>query len=93
MPITVGRNLRMHPLVTVVMIFAGGAVAGVAGLMLVLPVLGVVRVVGETVGIVITDARLIARHRHARTLHRKAAAEDLAGLEHQTLRSTLLEKN
>jgi predicted PurR-regulated permease PerM len=30
------------------MIFVGGAVAGVAGLMLVLPVLGVVMVIGET---------------------------------------------
>ena len=30
MPMTVGRELRMHPLVTVVMIFAGGAVAGAA---------------------------------------------------------------
>ncbi len=28
-PITVGRKLRMHPLGTVVMIFAGGAVAGI----------------------------------------------------------------
>jgi len=37
----------------------------------------VVRVVGETVGIVVTDARLTARHRHARMLRRKAAAKDL----------------
>lgn len=77
MPMTVGRELRMHPLVTVVMIFAGGAVAGVAGLMLVLPVLGVVRVIGETVGIVVMDARLQARHKHARALRRQAAAMDL----------------
>lgn len=93
MPLTVGRNLRMYPLITVVMIFAGGAVAGIAGLMLVLPVLGVVRVVGETVGLVITDARLTARHRHARMLRRKAAAEDLAGLAPPTHRRVLLEKN
>lgn len=79
MPITVGRNLRMHPLVTVVMISAGGAVAGIAGLMLVLPVLGVIRLVGETVGIVLTDPRLRARHHHARWLLRKAAVEDLCG--------------
>jgi predicted PurR-regulated permease PerM len=77
MPITVGRSLQMHPLVTVVMIFAGGAVAGVAGLMLVLPVLGVVRVVGETIGAVVNDARLTARLRHARTLRLRAAAKDL----------------
>jgi hypothetical protein len=50
MPLTIGRSLRMHPLLTVLMIFVGGAVAGVAGLMLVLPLLGVAMVVGETVG-------------------------------------------
>ena len=77
MPITVGRELRMHPLLTVVMIFAGGAVAGIAGMMLVLPVLGVVRIVGETLDIVFTDARLLARYRHARLLRRRAAARDL----------------
>ena len=77
MPVTVGRNLHMHPLVTVVMIFAGGAVAGLSGLVLVLPVLGVIRVVGETAGIVLTDPRLRARHRHALWLRRTAATEDL----------------
>ena len=77
MPNTVGRSLRMHPVVTVVMIFAGGAVAGAAGLVLVLPVLGVVRVVGETIGAVVSDERLKARHRHARRLRQKAAVKDL----------------
>jgi predicted PurR-regulated permease PerM len=77
MPMTVGRDLRMHPLITVVMIFAGGAVGGIAGLMLVLPVLGVVRVGGETAGAVVTDVRLAARHKHARTLRRRMAARDL----------------
>jgi predicted PurR-regulated permease PerM len=78
MPITIGRELHVHPLVTVVMIFAGGAVAGVAGMMLVLPVLGVMRVVGETVGAVVMDARLLARHRHAQKLRRQLAEKDLA---------------
>jgi predicted PurR-regulated permease PerM len=77
MPLTVGKSLHMHPVLTVLMIFAGGAVAGIAGLMLVLPVLGVVRVVGETVGIVLTDARLMARHRQARMLRRIQAGADL----------------
>jgi predicted PurR-regulated permease PerM len=77
MPMTVGRDLHMHPLVTVVMIFAGGAVAGIAGLMLVLPVFGVVRVIGETVAVVASDPRLMARFRHARRLRRRAAARDL----------------
>jgi predicted PurR-regulated permease PerM len=77
MPLTVGKSLHMHPVMTVLMIFAGGAVAGIAGLMLVLPVLGVVRAVGETVGIVVTDARLMARHRQARRLRRRLAGTGL----------------
>ncbi|MGE5468874.1 MAG: AI-2E family transporter [Ignavibacteria bacterium] len=79
MPLTVGKSLHMHPLVTVLMIFAGGAVAGIPGLMLVLPVLGVVAVCGETVGKVVTDPRLMARHRHARQLRRQQASADLSG--------------
>lgn len=77
MPITVGKSLQMHPLITVLMIFVGGAVAGITGLMLVLPLLGVVMVVGKTVGSVVTDPRLMARHRHARELRRVAASADL----------------
>lgn len=78
MPLTVGRSLQIHPLITVLMIFAGGAVAGVAGLTLVLPLLGVVMVVGETLGQLITNPRLRARHRNARALREKQASADLA---------------
>ena len=78
MPLTIGKSLHMHPLVTVLMIFAGGAVAGIPGLMMVLPVLGVVAVCGETVGKVVTDPRLMARHRHATLLRRKQASADLS---------------
>jgi hypothetical protein len=60
------------------MIFAGGAVAGISGLMLVLPVLGVVMVCGETIGKVVTDPRLMARHRHAKLLRRRQASIDLS---------------
>jgi predicted PurR-regulated permease PerM len=77
MPLTIGKSLHMHPLITVVMIFVGGAVAGVAGLMLVLPLLGVVMVIGETLGAIVTDARLMARHRHATALRRAAASKGL----------------
>ena len=77
MPLTVGKSLELHPLVTVLMIFVGGAVAGVSGLMLVLPVLGVVMVIGETVGVIVTDPRLMARHRHALGLRRQYASNDL----------------
>lgn len=77
MPLTIGRSLRMHPLITVLMIFVGGAVAGVAGLLLVLPVLGVIMVIGETLSIVASDPRLRARHAHARRLRWQAVTRDL----------------
>lgn len=77
MPLTIGKSLNIHPLLTVLMIFVGGAVAGVPGLMLVLPVLGVAMVFGETLGLVITDPRLQARHRHAKRLRRQAVTADL----------------
>jgi predicted PurR-regulated permease PerM len=77
MPLTLGRSLHIHPLITVLMIFIGGSVAGVAGLMLVLPLLGVVMVVGETLGRLITDPRLRARHRHAIALRTRQASHDL----------------
>ncbi|MRW90383.1 AI-2E family transporter [Duganella sp. FT80W] len=78
MPLTLGRSLHIHPLITVLMIFIGGSVAGVAGLMLVLPLLGVVMVVGETLGRLITDPRLRARHRNAMDLRAKQASYDLS---------------
>jgi predicted PurR-regulated permease PerM len=77
MPLTLGRSLQIHPLVTVLMIFIGGALAGVAGLMLVLPLLGVVMVIGETLGRLMTNPRLRARHRYARQLREKQASGDL----------------
>ena len=77
MPLTLGRSLQIHPLMTVLMIFVGGAVAGVAGLMLVLPLLGVVMVIGETLGVLVTNPRLRARHSNAMALRRKQANVDL----------------
>jgi predicted PurR-regulated permease PerM len=70
LPLTVGRSLRVHPVLSVLMLFLGGAVAGPAGLLLVLPVLGVVAVIIETLGQILTDQRLRARYRHARQLQR-----------------------
>lgn len=78
MPATIGRSLRVHPIASVLMLFVGGAIAGVAGLMLVLPLLGIALVVGETVGLVVTDPRLRARHAHARRLRALHASRDLA---------------
>jgi predicted PurR-regulated permease PerM len=77
MPITLGRSLKIHPLITVLMIFIGGVLSGVAGLMLVLPLLGVVMVVGETMGRLMTNPRLRARHRYARALRDRQASVDL----------------
>ncbi len=73
MPMTIGKSLRIHPLISVVMIFIGGAVAGIAGLMLVLPVFGIVLVIGETVGLVLTNERLRARYLHGKYLRRRKA--------------------
>jgi len=77
MPLTVGKSLKLHPLLTVLMIFVGGAVAGVAGLMLALPLLGVVMVLGETAGQIVTDPRLRARHDFARSLRDRQVRRDL----------------
>jgi len=73
LPLTVGRSLRVHPVLSVLMLFLGGAVAGPAGLLLVLPVLGVVAVITETLGQILTDERLRKRYRHARQLQRTVA--------------------
>jgi predicted PurR-regulated permease PerM len=77
MPATLGRSLHIHPLVTVLMIFVGGMLAGVVGLMLVLPLLGVVMVIGETLGVLVTHPRLRARHRYANSLRTRQASMDL----------------
>jgi predicted PurR-regulated permease PerM len=77
LPLTVGRSLKMHPLITVLMILLGGAVAGVAGLLLVMPVLGVVMVAGQIIGELATDHRILARHRHAQRIRLARARADL----------------
>ncbi|MDD2743137.1 MAG: AI-2E family transporter [Rhodocyclaceae bacterium] len=77
MPLTIGKSLNMHPLLTVLMIFVGGAVAGVPGLMLVLPVLGVAMVLGETIGMLVNDPRLRARHAHELALRQQLVTKDL----------------
>ena len=77
MPLTVGRSLRMHPLPTVLLIFAGGAVAGVAGLILVLPLAGVVMVIAGTIVSIVSSPRLRARHAYAKALEEQRATADL----------------
>lgn len=77
LPNTVGKSLRMHPVMSVVMLLVGGAIAGVAGLFLVMPLLGMVMVIGEVVGQVLSDQRLLARHQHSRYLQQMIAREGL----------------
>jgi len=77
LPATIGKHLNLHPVVSVLMLFVGGAVAGVPGLALVLPLLGVASVVGAALSAILTDGRLRARHRHARRLRAAQAAVDL----------------
>lgn len=78
MPVTVGRSLKMHPVVMVLMLLVGAEVAGITGLLLVMPVLGVVMVCGEIIGGVLTDDRLRARQEHSRQLHRQRATAGLS---------------
>jgi predicted PurR-regulated permease PerM len=77
MPLTIGRSLHMHPLPTVLLIFIGGAVAGVPGLILVLPLAGVVMVVAGTIGGIVNDPRLRARHAFAKALLTRRITADL----------------
>ena len=78
MPLTVGRSLRMHPLPTVLLIFVGGAVAGVPGLILALPLAGLVMVIAGTIGGILDDPRLRARHAFAKQLRAERITADLA---------------
>ncbi len=77
LPMTVGKSLRVHPVISVLMILIGGAIAGAAGLFLVMPLLGVVMVIGEICGQVLTDKRLLARHVHAKALSDEVARTGL----------------
>ena len=77
LPYVMGKSLHMHPLLILLMFFVGDAIAGIAGLMMVIPVLGIFMVIGETASHVIRDDRLRARHRHARRLQLLEANRDL----------------
>lgn len=77
MPLTIGRSLKIHPVVTVLMIFVGGAVSGISGLLLVMPVLGVMMVLGQILGELAVNDRLRARYEFSRALLRKRAQKGL----------------
>ena len=78
-PITVGRSIAMHPLPTVLMVFIGGAVAGIPGLVLALPLAGIVSAVVGTVAGIVQDPRLRARNAFARLLRQRRVTADLQG--------------
>jgi len=77
MPLTVGRSLRMHPLPTVLLLFIGGAVAGIPGLILALPLAAVVMVIAGTIGGILDHPRLRARHAFAKRLQTRQVTADL----------------
>ncbi len=61
LPITIGRKLHVHPLLSLLMLFLGGTVAGGTGLILALPVFAVVSVISDMASQILTDQKLIAR--------------------------------
>jgi predicted PurR-regulated permease PerM len=67
-PLTIGRKLHVHPVLSILMLFLGAMVAGATGLILALPLFGVVAVICETASQVVADRRLKARYRAARQL-------------------------
>jgi predicted PurR-regulated permease PerM len=67
----------MHPLPTVLMVFIGGAVAGIPGLILALPLAGVVGTIVGTIAGIVSDPRLRARNAYARALRHKQVTADL----------------
>jgi predicted PurR-regulated permease PerM len=73
LPLTIGRSLRIHPVLSVLMLFLGAAAAGPIGLLLVLPVFGVVAVMTQTLGEILTDPGLRARFRHTKQLKTRLA--------------------
>ena len=77
LPLILGKSLRIHPLLTLLMFMVGEAIAGVTGLMLVIPLLAIVMVLGETMELILTDIRLIARHQHAIKQRWQMANQDL----------------
>ena len=68
MPLTIGRKLHVHPVMSVLMLLLGATVAGATGLILALPLFGVIAVIGDIVAQVMADDRLAARYRAARKL-------------------------
>lgn len=78
MPMTIGKSLHIHPVISVLMILLGGSLAGIPGMMLVLPVFGILKVIFDSAGLILFDARLMARYRHRKLLLRREATAGLS---------------
>ena len=68
----------MHPLPTVLMVFIGGAVAGITGLVLALPLAGVVSAIVGAIAGIVRDPRLRARNAYARALQVRRVTADFS---------------
>lgn len=77
MPMTIGKNLHIHPVIAVLTILLAGTIAGIPGMMLALPVFGILKVMFDTSSLIGLNARLRARYRHERILRRRQAATGL----------------
>lgn len=78
MPMTIGRSLHIHPAIAVLMILLGGSFAGIPGMTLALPVFGILKVIFDSSGLILFNARLMARYRHERSLRRHEATAGLS---------------
>jgi predicted PurR-regulated permease PerM len=80
MPLTIGKSLHIHPVVAVLTILLAGAIAGIPGMILALPVFGILKVLLDSSSLILLDERLRARHRQERILRRRQAAAGLIGI-------------
>ena len=80
MPLTIGKNLHIHPVIAVLTILLAGVIAGIPGMMLALPVFGILKVLFDSSSLILLDERLRARYRQERMLRRRQATAGLIGI-------------
>jgi len=67
-PHVLGKSMQIHPVAVVFALYISGEVAGLVGLLLALPVLGISLVVLDVLYLTLQDRRLQARHRQTRLM-------------------------
>jgi predicted PurR-regulated permease PerM len=77
LPATIGRKLHLHPVLSVLMLVLGATFAGITGLVLILPLFGIVAVVSEAVAQVVSDPKLKGRYKASRQLAVGAVSKSL----------------